>query len=106
MSSNNTLLINLRSILEKDKLNEKNFLDWERNLRIVLRFEGREDVFKTPVPTLTANSTDEEKATHKAISDRSVIFTCLMSASMDSSLQKRFEKMDAYNIIQQLKIMF
>jgi hypothetical protein len=29
----------LRSILEKDKLNGTNYMDWIRNLRIVLRAE-------------------------------------------------------------------
>ena len=83
-NNNNTLLINLRLILEKDKLNGKFFLNWERNLRIILRFRGREHDLKTTIPTLTANSKDDEKATHKAIYERSVIV----------------------NIIQQLKTMF
>ena len=49
MSRNdNPAIINLRSIIEKNKLNGNNFLDWERNLRIVLRSEGRENVLDTP----------------------------------------------------------
>jgi hypothetical protein len=39
MSSN--LSFNLRSILEKEKLNGTNFVDWNRNLRIVLRREKK-----------------------------------------------------------------
>ena len=35
-----------------------------------------------------------------------MIVTCLMLASMESSLQKRFEKMDACTIIRTLKVMF
>uniref|UniRef100_A0A6N2MGC4 GAG-pre-integrase domain-containing protein n=1 Tax=Salix viminalis TaxID=40686 RepID=A0A6N2MGC4_SALVM len=49
--SNDNLKFSLRSIVEKNKLNGTNFLDWERNLRIILRSEGREDVLATPVPT-------------------------------------------------------
>ena len=64
-------------------------------------------MFSKPLSqTLTSNSTDEEKATHKAIADKLVIVTCLMLVSMDSSLQKKIDKMDAYNIIQQLKTIF
>ena len=39
----------LRSILEKDKLNGANYIDWIRNLRIVLRVEKKEEVLDTPL---------------------------------------------------------
>ena len=42
--------LSLRSILEKEKLNGANFLDWERNLRIVLKHEKREHVIDQPIP--------------------------------------------------------
>lgn len=31
----------------------KKLLDWKSNLKIVLRFEGKEDVAETPIPSLT-----------------------------------------------------
>ena len=82
--SNDNLKFSLRSIVEKNKLNGTNFLDWERNLRIILRSEGCEDVLATPVPTVTNTSSDEEKATatrarieryetHKAILDSHLV---------------------------------
>ncbi|KAL4388515.1 hypothetical protein GQ457_09G017440 [Hibiscus cannabinus] len=46
--ANNT--ISLRSLLEKEKLNGINFLDWFRNLRIVLKQEQKEYVIEEPVP--------------------------------------------------------
>lgn len=46
--SNSDLKFTLRSIVDKNKLNGTKFIDWERNLRIVLRSEGREDVLETP----------------------------------------------------------
>ena len=46
--TNNTL--SLRSLLEKEKLNGTNFLDWFRNLRIVLKQERKEYVIEEPVP--------------------------------------------------------
>ncbi|XP_021757422.1 uncharacterized protein LOC110722458 [Chenopodium quinoa] len=97
---------NLRSILEKDKLNNNNFLDWERNLRIVLKSEGMEDVLNTEIPVLAENATQAQKANEKSIRERSVPITCLMLATLETSLQKRFETMDAYSIIQNLRSMF
>ncbi|KAK9010392.1 hypothetical protein V6N11_036903 [Hibiscus sabdariffa] len=46
--ANNT--ISLRSLLEKEKLNGINFLDWFRNLRIVLKQERKEYVIEEAVP--------------------------------------------------------
>ena len=50
MTSNTTPTMSLRSILEKDKLNGTNFLDWYRNLRIVLRQERKEYILDQPIP--------------------------------------------------------
>ena len=44
MANNNSF--NIRSILEKEKLNGKNFLDWQRNLQIVLMQEEKEYVLE------------------------------------------------------------
>ncbi|XP_021732061.1 serpin-Z3-like [Chenopodium quinoa] len=68
--------------------------------------EGREDVLDTPIPVLTATSSDAEKASQKVVKDKSVFVTCLMLASMEPNLQKKFDGMDTHSIIQQLKKMF
>jgi hypothetical protein len=44
MFASNTSAFNLRSLLEKEKLNGANFMDWYHNLRIVLRQEKIEYV--------------------------------------------------------------
>jgi hypothetical protein len=44
MSASNTSTFNLRSLLEKEKLNGANFIDWYRNLIIVLKQEKTEYV--------------------------------------------------------------
>ena len=49
-SSNNVSSFGIRSILENDKLNGLNFIDWSRNLRIVLRHEHKLEVLDIPVP--------------------------------------------------------
>ena len=48
MSSNSNF--NLLSILGKENLNGTNFVDWNRNLRIVLRHKKKECVLDTPYP--------------------------------------------------------
>ena len=54
MATNNTTL---RSILDKEKLNGTNFLDWHRNLRIVLKHERKLYVIDQPIPNEpTANA--------------------------------------------------
>ena len=45
--TNNTL--SLRSLLEKEKLNGTNFLDWFRNLRMVLKQERKDFVIEEPI---------------------------------------------------------
>ena len=49
MTSNTIPTMSLRSILEKDKLNGNNFLDWYRNLRIVLRKEKKKYILDQPI---------------------------------------------------------
>ncbi|XP_047327084.1 uncharacterized protein LOC124930771 [Impatiens glandulifera] len=90
----------------KARLNETNFLDWERNLRIILRSEGREDILTTPIPTVTGTSSDEEKATSTRVKTEALPVTCLMLAAMEPELQKRFLHSDTYTIITELKTLF
>ncbi|KAK9705145.1 hypothetical protein RND81_07G036400 [Saponaria officinalis] len=106
-NNTNTSAFNMRSVLEKEKLNAENFLDWERNLRIVLRSEGKEAVLDNPLPELLApTATAAERRARQPTLDTSVQVTCLMLACMTPDFQKRFDDMDAYSIIVQLKTMF
>jgi hypothetical protein len=50
MSVSNNSVFNLRSVLEKEKLNGTNFIDWYRNLRIVLGQEKKEYVLEQAYP--------------------------------------------------------
>lgn len=67
---------------------EKKILDWERNVRIVLRSECQHDGLETPISIVTPTSSDEEKVMHMTIEDRLVIITCLMLLAMELRLQK------------------
>ena len=55
MSSN----VNLRSILDTNKLTKPNFLDWLRNLRIVLKVEKIAYVLDEPLPKSLAIDASE-----------------------------------------------
>ena len=78
----------LRSILEKEKLNKNNFLDWSRNLIIVLKHERKLDVLETPIPNEpTLNVSAQDRAAYDAATERSLEVTCLMLASMVPELQ-------------------
>ena len=89
MATNNTSTLTLRSVLEKDKLNGKNFLDWHRNLRIVLKQERKNYVLEGPIPDQPANDADQAvKDTYAKHTSDSNDVTCLMLATMDADLQK------------------
>ena len=89
MTTNITPTMSLRSILEKDKLNGTNFLDWERNLRIVLRHERKEYILDQPIPVEPAATTPraQKDAYSKHRSDSTDV-TCIMLGCMKSELQK------------------
>lgn len=109
----NTSTFTLRSAIEKDsaKLTGPNFLDWYRNLRIILKQEKKEYVLEKPVPEKPKADTDGKiSAAEQAIYDKHVNddldVTCLMLTIMNSELQKQLEKLSAYDIIGQLRELF
>ena len=100
--TNNTL--SLRSLLEKEKLNGTNFLDWFRNLRIVLKQERKEYVIEEPVPIEpAANAPRADKDKYKKHMDDMIDVGCLMLATMSPELQKQHEDFLAYEMLQNLR---
>ena len=79
--TSNTNTFSLRSILEKDKLNRANFLDWYRNLRIVLTQERKLYVLEQPIPEAPpANVTRADKDAYNKHQDDTLDVSCLMLA--------------------------
>ncbi|XP_056690046.1 uncharacterized protein [Spinacia oleracea] len=107
MSGANNSTFNLRPLIE-NKLNAHNFLQWEKAMRIVLRAEGKENVLENPLPLepLPENATEAQCRAKQTLQDNSLQVTCLMLACMEPEYQKRFDGLDAYTIIQQLKTLF
>ncbi|KAG8485771.1 hypothetical protein CXB51_019116 [Gossypium anomalum] len=103
----NTNTLSLRSVLEKDKLNGLNFLDWFRNLRIVLKQEQKLYVIEKPLPDEPlANASRADKDAYKKHLDEMVDVGCLMLATMSPELQKQHEDMVAYDMIEHLKELY
>ena len=79
----------IRLILERDKLNGSNYLDWSRNLRLVLKQEKRLYVLDSRLPLEPArNATAAQKETYETKKSDSNYVTCLMLATMVPDLQK------------------
>ncbi|KAG8497203.1 hypothetical protein CXB51_008568 [Gossypium anomalum] len=103
----NTNTLSLRSVLEKDKLNGLNFLDWFRNLKIVLKQERKLYVIEKPLPDEPpANASRADKDAYKKHLDEMVDVRCLMLATMNPELQKQHEDMVAYDMIEHLKELY
>jgi hypothetical protein len=89
MSGSNTSAFNLRSLLEKEKLNGANIMDWYRNLRIVLRQEKTEYALSEPYPEdLPASLSVADRRAFEKRYDDVVNVSCLMLATMSPDLQK------------------
>ena len=105
-NNNNNSTMSLRSVLEKDKLTGTNFLDWFRNLRIVLKQERKLYVLDEPLPEEPVdNAPKAENNAYEKHHNDSIDVACLMLATMSSELQKDLENMEAYHMIFNLKEM-
>ena len=68
MANSSSSSFTLRSVLEKEKLNGTNFLDWIRNLRIVLKQERKEYVLESPIPPVPSTTASHaEKDAYKKL---------------------------------------
>jgi hypothetical protein len=78
-------------------------MDWYRNMRIVLRQEKTEHVLIEPyLDDPPAGLTVADRIAHEKHCDDVLIVNCLMLATMSPDLQKQYEHVDAYTMIQGL----
>ena len=97
----------LKGLLEKDKLTGLNFMDWLRNLRIVLRMEGKIRAIEEPLPAEpTSRSTQVARDEFFKRRTESNEVACLMLATMAPELQKGLETLGAFDMLVQLRDMF
>src|SRR3954465_6578721 len=102
-------LFNLGSFLEKDKLKTdgSNFTNWFRTLRILLvplKMAYVLEVVLGDKPP--ANASQDEKNVYLSKTDDYNLVQSGMIYSMEAELQKRFERMGAYEIITDIKAVF
>jgi len=99
--------ISLHNILDANKLTRLNFLDWYRNIRIVLKKERRWYILENPIPLDPNEDADEEvRNTYQHYIDDDEHVACVMLASMRLELQTQHKNMDAYTMIIHLKKLF
>ena len=93
--------------MDANKLTEPNFLDWLRNLRIVLKAERIAYVLDEPLPQSLAVDASEEvhSAYQKHLADSEIV-GCIMVASMSPELQQQHKAMSAHTIILHLRELF
>ena len=68
----------LRGILDVNHLTSPNYMDWLRNLRIVLTMEKIAYVLDTVMPTLKEGASEDEIARYVKYIDDSTLAQCYM----------------------------
>ena len=79
--------LSLRGILDANKLTDPNYVDWLRNLRIILTQEKLSYILDSSDPELIReDASEEEKATHNMWLNDSMTVRCIMLALMSNEL--------------------
>ncbi|GJU87402.1 retrotransposon protein, putative, ty1-copia subclass [Tanacetum coccineum] len=96
-----------RSMFEREKLSGKNFNEWLRRLKLVLRVEKKMFVIEHPIPPAPAADSKANVLTEwNAVYDAHNEVACLMLGSMTPELHKHFENCSPYEMVHELKAMF
>ena len=101
--------LNFNAFLEKTKLKDdgNNYTEWVRNLRIILIAAKKAYVLEAPpgeAPIFPA--TQDVRNAWQSRSDDYSLVQCGMLYSLELGLQKRFEQHRAYEMFQELKMVF
>ena len=104
-----TVPLNFNAFLEKAKLkyDGSNYTDWVCNLRIILIAAQKNYVLDAPLgerPAAGANA--DVMNVWQTKSDDYSIVQCAMLYDLESGLQRRFERHGAYEMFQELKLIF
>src|SRR3954466_10283713 len=101
--------LNFNAFLEKAKLKDdgSNYTDWVRNLRIILIAAQKSYILEAPLGARpTADATDDVKNVWQSKRDDYSIVQCAMLYGLEPGLQRRFERHGAYEMFQELKLIF
>jgi len=101
--------LNFNAFLEKAKLKDdgSNFVDWARNLKIILTASQKAYVLDAPLgdPPAPVESVDVVNAWQARSDDYSIV-QCALLYGLEPGLQRRFERHGAYEMFQELKFIF
>ena len=99
--------LSLRGILDANKLISPNYVDWLRNLRIVLTQEKLFYILDSSDPELIGeDASEEEKVMLNMWLNDSMTVRCIMLASMSNELQRQHEGMEPQSILLNLKELY
>ena len=101
--------LNFNAFLEKAKLKDdgSNYTDWVRNLRIILIAAQKNYVPEAPLGARpAADATDDVKNVWQSKADDYSIVQCAMLCGLEPGLEGRFEHHGAYEMFQELKLIF
>src|SRR6266498_1275832 len=104
-----TVPLNFNAFLEKAKLkyDGSNYTDWVRNFRIILIAKQKNYVLDAPLGARPAAGVAADVMNvWKTKSDDYSIVQCAMLYGLESRLQRRFERHGAYEMFQELKLIF
>ncbi|GJX43107.1 retrotransposon protein, putative, ty1-copia subclass [Tanacetum coccineum] len=107
-SANNSVF---RGFFEKQKLTGPNFIDWYRQLRIVLSIEDKLNYLEQPLPPVPVAPEGQQVApeiiaAHTAWIKGSKEIAGLMLMTMEPEIQRNLENLHAYEMLQELKTLF
>ncbi|GJW50820.1 hypothetical protein Tco_0092171 [Tanacetum coccineum] len=100
-----------RSFFEKQKLTGPNFIDWYRQLRIVISVKDKENYLEHPIPAAPVAAPGQQVppqalAAHAAWVKGSKKIFALMLMTMDLDIERNLTYLGAYDMLQELKTMF
>ena len=101
--------LNFNAFLKKAELKDdgSNYTDWVRNLRIILIAAQKNCVLEAPLGARpVAGATPDVMNVWESKADDYSIVQCAMLYGLESGLQRHFERHRAYEMFQELKLMF
>ncbi|GJU53341.1 Toll/interleukin-1 receptor domain-containing protein [Tanacetum coccineum] len=107
-SANNSVF---RGFFEKQKLTGPNFIDWYRQLRIVLSIEDKLNYLEQPLPPVPVALEGQQVApeiiaAHTAWIKGSKEIAGLMLMTMEPEIQRNLENLHANDMLKELKTLF
>ncbi|GKC21946.1 hypothetical protein Tco_1024096, partial [Tanacetum coccineum] len=100
-----------RTFFEKQNIIGPNFMNWYRNLWIVLSVEDKLPFLEQPIPVMLVPPAGQVLPsdvlyTHSTWVKASKEIACLMLMTMDPDIQKNLEQLGAYDMLKKLKMLY